>query len=122
MRELAAHRVNECNDGLRIEVVDEPGHGGACHHYRITVTGNPNVTSETDIHFQNGPIKEVGTNGLTHEALLAVLIDRLESFQLGPFACPENRKALGHLHSAMQALYEWTRARMARGVEGTHAK
>lgn len=32
-------------------------------------------------------IAEVGTNGITHEALLAVLIDRLQSFQRGEYSC-----------------------------------
>lgn len=113
MRELTSHRVNECNDGITIQVLDEPGPGGAHHHYRASVVGNPNVTSETDIHFQNGPIKEVGTNGLTHEALLAIVEDRLKSFQAGPYACRENALALTHLQEAM---------REARGVEGTMAK
>jgi len=34
MRELVNHKVNECNEQLRIEVHDEPGQGNACHAMR----------------------------------------------------------------------------------------
>ncbi|ODT86711.1 MAG: hypothetical protein ABS78_15575 [Phenylobacterium sp. SCN 70-31] len=71
--------------------------------------------------FQNGPIGEVGVNGLTHEALLAILVDRLRAFQAGPFSCRENALALTKLEEAQQWLGARTRARMVRGVEGTHA-
>ena len=67
-----------------------------------------------------GPIKEAGVNGLTGEALLAILIDRLRSFQAGPYACQQNATALWHLREALDMLQVRTRARIARGVEGTH--
>lgn len=126
MRELTGHKVNGCNDALKITAVDEPGSGGACHDYRIEwdekrpETPNSVTHQVYRINFQNGPIPEVGTNGITHEALLAIVIDRLESFQDGPFACRENDAALTFLESAMMWLKKRTEARLARGVEGTH--
>ena len=75
----------------------------------------------TPIIFQNGPINEVGVNGITHEALLAILADRLESFQAGPYASDYNAAALDHIRSAQGCLHDRTRARMAQGIEGTHA-
>jgi hypothetical protein len=134
MREITSHRVNPANDKLTIRVADEPGSGGACHHY--VISGFDTATNPSDpftsaygrpaIHstvlFQNGPIAEVGVNGVTHEALLAILIDRLTGFQAGPFACEENAAALANLDRAADALHCRTRARMARGVEGTHFK
>jgi len=36
MRELTGHKVNPANDRLTVRVMDEPGAGGACHHYRVT--------------------------------------------------------------------------------------
>lgn len=129
MRELLSHKVNPANDTLTITVIDEPGHGGACHDYHITGFENEvefdvgrlridNVL----IQFQNGPIAEVGVNGITHEALLAILIDRLEAFQSGEYACQENGMALQSLRAAQYWLHERTKGRMARGVEGTHEK
>lgn len=131
MRELTEHRVNPANDKLRIEVVDEPGAGGANHVYRISGydTGtNPSDDPAYDdrgalvVLFQNGPIAEVGVNGVTQEALLAIVADRLRSFQAGPYACRENALALTKIEEAQHWLHHRTRARMARGVEGTHEK
>ena len=70
--------------------------------------------------FQNGPIGEAGVNGITHEALLAVLIDRLRGFQGGPFRSDHNSMVLSHLSAALGALNERTRERQERGVEGTN--
>lgn len=72
--------------------------------------------------FQNGPIKETGVNGITHETLLTILIDRLKSFQSGPFACEENNQSLLALENALFFLKERTKKRIQRGVEGTHNK
>lgn len=116
LRELTSHRVNPANDLITIDVLDEPGAGGACHRYRLRWPGDSGLL----IEFQNGAILNVGVNGVTHEALLAVLIDRLECFQLGAFANDYNAIALAHLRSAQGTLLDRTRSRMARGVEGTN--
>ena len=123
MRELTGHKVNPANDVLKVLVHDEPGSGGANHEYSIGIPSqDPNSTATTyAIRFQNGPIAEVGVNGLTHEALLAILIDRMEGFQAGPYASPDNQEALDAMRIAQTALQRRTKARMARGVEGTHA-
>lgn len=113
------------NHQLQIEVQDEPGAGGANHEYLVSLPPD-RMFIGTDrnanrIIFQNGPIKEVGVNGLTQEALLAIVIDRLRSFQSGPFSCRENAIALTHCEDALMWLQRRTRARIARNVEGTHA-
>lgn len=119
MREIHTHKVNDCNSNLQIVVLDEPGHGGACHKYGINMMPGDSCSGPI-ISFQNGPIKEVGTNGVTHEALLAILIDRLQHFQKGEYSCRENAIALTHLEEAVMWLQKRTRDRLARGVEGTH--
>ena len=119
MRELHDHKVNPANDVLQIQVVDEPGSGGASHIYAIGTSFADD--NETVIEFQNGPIAEVGVNGVTHEALLAIVADRLRSFQAGPFACKANACALTHIEEAMHWMHSRTIERMRRGVEGTHA-
>jgi len=135
MRSIKTHIVNPANDRLEISVIDEPGHGGANHLYAITgfdTSTNPSdpfkhrhgaPASYATVLFQNGPIDADGNgvNGVTHEALLAILVDRLEGFQAGKYACAENAAALDSLRQAMDHLQSRTRARMARGVEGTHA-
>lgn len=127
MREITHHKTNGCNESLTIRVLDEPGSGGACHHYTITTPNKPlrqelaEPAVNCEIMFQNGPIPEAGVNGVTQEALLAVVIDRLESFQKGPYSCRENAIALTKIQEAMHWLQHRTLARVARGVEGTHA-
>lgn len=128
MRTLTDHAVNPANDKLLITVADEPGSGGANHRYEIAgfdLTSNPAVrgyenSTMLPVIFQNGPINEVGVNGITHEALLAILCDRMRGFQSGPYASADNAEALTHMEAAQTALQRRTLARMARGVEGTH--
>lgn len=121
MRELTSHKVNGLNEVLLIEVLDEPGQGNACHKYRVSPTvGN---ASGVVIEFQNGPLQEtIYPNGLSNEALLAIVEDRLAGFQSGQFACRENAVALTKIQEAMMWLQKRTRDRMARGVEGTNTK
>jgi len=136
MRQLTEHVVNPANDRLVITVVDDPSHGGANHRYDITgfdTKGNPSEIdsqgwyssfSRSIIIFQNGPIgvDGNGVNGLTHEALLAIIADRLRSFQSGPYSCKANACALTHIEEAQHWLQQRTLERMRRGVEGTHEK
>lgn len=140
MRELTDHIVkgDSANHQLRITVLDEPGAGGACHAYQIDgfdASGNPSKPDRDEdreqgiagprrltVLFQNGPINLAGVNGVTHEAFLAILIDRLRSFQKGNYACVANQEALERLEVALHLLQGRTRERIARGVEGTHEK
>ena len=118
MRTLNEHKVNPANDTLTVTVVDEPGAGGANHAYDIE--GGEAVP--TFIRFQNGPINADGNgvNGVTHEVLLAIVADRLRSFQKGPYSCKANACALTHIEEALHWLQQRTLERMRRGVEGTH--
>lgn len=132
MRTINDHQVNPANDTLTITALDEPGAGGANHLYQVT--GFNTATNASDpfaarhgqpaehstILFQNGPINEVGVNGLTHEVLLAIVADRLRSFQKGPYSCKANACALTHIEEAQHWLQQRTIERMRRGVEGTH--
>lgn len=128
MRELNDHKVNPANDTLTVAAIDAPGSGGAHHAYLISGFDNRANPSDPDdqdpdttlVLFQNGPIGEVGVNGVTHEALLAIVADRLRSFQAGPFSCKANACALTHIEEAMHWLQQRTIERMRRGVEGTH--
>lgn len=126
MRELTSHKVNGLNESLEIQVLDEPGAGGANHVYAIYGfhAQNEFVKDATclKMSFQNGPIKEAGVNGISQEALLAIVEDRLACFQSGPYACDDNAQALMKVREAMMCLQKRTRERMSRGVEGTHQK
>ena len=128
MRELKDHIVEGDlpQNQLKIEVIGKPGAGGASHMYLITgfnpATNPSRGFDEPDycaVLFQNGPILEVGVNGITQEVLLAIVIDRLRSFQEGPFPSVPNGIALSHCVQALSYLQERTRDRLSRGVEGT---
>jgi hypothetical protein len=126
-RRLTSHMVpgDSANHQIEIVATDGPGPGGANHKYEISgpdPSGDKNLRWSTVLMFQNGPIKEVGVNGVTHEALLAIVIDRLESFQKGPYNCAENEFALTSCRLALTMMQDRTRERMRRGVEGTHQK
>lgn len=125
MRQITDHIINPANDKLTITVADAPGADHAHHRYEVHGFALHTNTSATAsdltglILFQNGPIDKVGVNGITHEALLAILIDRLRCIQTGPYACPENSVALDKVEDALWWLQRRTAERMRRGVEGT---
>lgn len=125
MRTLTDHKLNGLNEALAITVLDDPGAGGANHKYLIfldeSARNDPkDGTVHMTIDFQNGPIQEAGVNGISGEALVTIVIDRLRSFQAGPYKCRENACALTHLEEALMWLQKRTRERLARGVEGTN--
>ena len=127
-RQIHTHEVNGLNEVLKINVLDNPGNGGACHVYQIEPVetaneSNPSAASRLSqavcrVKFQDGPILESGVNGISNESLLAIVRDRLECFQAGDFACDENQAALDGVVAAMDALLSRTAKRVIRGVEG----
>lgn len=97
MRTLTDHKVNGLNEAIDINVQDEPGAGGADHHYQIVVHHDNTPATVHEVLFQHGPIAELGINGISNEALLAIVIDRMRGFQSGKFVCRENAARLAVL-------------------------
>lgn len=135
MRYIQDHKLNGLNDSLSVAAIDEPSPQGGNHEYAISWSYPTDSTWHSQvtvtIKFQNGPLRESVPNGISNEALIAIVIDRLMGFQHGPerdpnkrgeYACKENAVALTDLQSALMWLQKRTRDRMARGVEGTMAK
>lgn len=120
LRKINTHKVNLADELIEIVVMDGPGPGNANHDYRIYWPQADGLRAQS-VKFQKGAIREAGVNGLTHEVLLAIVIDRLECFQSGPYACEENAEALSHAKECLDALHARTLKRIGRGVEGTHA-
>ena len=109
----------------KVLATDKPGHGGACHEYTVQTVAQTDEDIEYSVgtvSFQNGPIKEHGVNGCHQEDLIAIVLDRLQSFQQGEYACRENALAITKLEEALHWLNHRTNQRIARGVEGTNAK
>lgn len=91
----------------------------APHNYLIEESGGQNKLL-ANLHFQEGPIKECGVNGVTGEDLINIVIDRLQHFQKSKFSCRENAFAIAKLEEALLWLRARTMDREKRGVEGTH--
>lgn len=122
-RELHDHKTTPLNrDRVAVTALDGPGPGSASHKYEIRVAQDDGDFIIVTLDFQNGPVKEAGANGITDEALYAILLDRLRGFQSGPYACRENALALTNLEQTLMWLHKRTLDRERRGVEGTHQK
>lgn len=115
--------VNSENPNTNIVAKDDFGPGGASHEYVVLSSTRKEeddtyVETYATINFQKGPVRENGGNGCSQEDLLAIVIDRLQSFQNGPFPCRENAIALTKCQEALHWLNHRTAERTRRGVEG----
>lgn len=128
MKKLVSHHDGHgLAESIGVYAMDEPGPGGAYHQYAFFVETDPAREPERDqvgeIQFQKGPRNVAGsTPGVIEGAVLAVLIDRLEAFQAGDYACGENAAALEHLHSALGWIKQRAHSRAKRGVLGSMNK
>jgi len=80
---------------------------------------NPETDLLAKIHFQEGPIKEKGVNGINNEDAIVMVIRRLQGFQDSPFSCRENAMAITKLEEALMWLRKRTMNREKREVVGT---
>lgn len=120
MRDITGFESNKCNLNATVQCDHDTENPNDPFQYFVGIVNKGGVHYQIPVIFQHGPIKEAGNNGLTHEILLAIMIDRLEKFQEGKYQCIENQKALECLKDAVHWLNERTRKRTERGVEGTH--
>lgn len=118
------HEINPANASITIEAdAPNPENGNASHVYTVTAEDG---TVLGVLRFQNGPVHALndgsinGVNGLTHEVLIAIVLDRLRGFQTSKYSTCENSLTITKLEEALQWSHWRTRARVARGVEGTH--
>jgi len=71
------------------------------------------------LEFHEGRHPRDGLNGWIIADLLAVIADRLEQHQSGPFACEENAAALGFIQKAREAIQARRDRRERSGTSGT---
>jgi hypothetical protein len=115
MRDISSSKTSN----VQVLVMDEPGQGGACHHYVVQpLTNLAAIINSFEVRFQKGPIQEFGVNGCQQEDLLLIVADRLRSFQAGPYPCFDNEKALTAVEEALFWLNKRTKDRQERGGEG----
>lgn len=82
--------------------------GGVQNTYDFFSYEDGNYVHLSTLSFQTGHPVEFGVNGVTIESLLAVVIDRLEHFQKGAFACRENATAITFCLNALRVLFDRT--------------
>jgi len=119
-RKLDTHEIEGWPRDVTCHVLKDADVGGADSVYVLQVTGGK--TEPTVLDFQRGPTKEVGFNGLTNEVLLAVVVDRLDAFQAGPYPCDENFEAARHCKGVLTALKQRKARRITQGTAGTGKK
>lgn len=83
---------------------------GAVHRYALVVPVEGNADSvDTErtvawLSFQDGNPSDVGRNGFFNEEALMAVQQRLQGFQKGPHACPENDEAIRYIQMALDTL------------------
>jgi hypothetical protein len=90
-----------------------------CVHVHFT---DIHYNALSEVNFQDGPINEVGVNGVQVSDLLQLCVRKLRQYQLdadGKWACPENQSAIDYIESALGMLDMRLRERISRGVDGT---
>jgi hypothetical protein len=110
------HQVAEYEWGRVLADDRDPNAGGASHYYEVQ---DPDNLVLALVEFQHGPRREPGSRqGALDEHLFAILADRLEAFQAGPFPCEANAQALSHLQAARALLRSRHDERRERDVIG----
>lgn len=118
-KEITDHKISKLNrEHITVRSIDEIDTDGAHHVYEIIAATPETIVSRTIVAFQKGGLAEAGINGITDQALLAVVIDRLRGFQSGPFPSRENALAITKLEEALLWMSKRYADRAARGVEG----
>lgn|ERR1051325_643671 len=126
-RELYDHKCNRFNrECIGVITADERASDNAHHAYTINVRAfeipkDAEPIVSVTLPFQNGGLKEVGANGITDQALLAIVLDRMRSFNDGQFRCRENSIIITKLEEALLWMEKRGNDRARRGVEGERA-
>jgi len=116
MRQVTYRDVTVMKEYITIEG-NEAGAGGASTEYDIHVDMGDNGNDTSNFRFQTGnPAEEV--NGLTNEALLSVVLDRLQGFAKGPFPSRETSIAITKIEEALHWMHSRSLEREDRGVLG----
>lgn len=132
VRGITDHKISELNRrAISVVTRDAVDLDGANHRYRIEAFEKipdgygeftVDVKESVEIKFQQGGLAEVGVNGISDQALLAVVLDRLRGFQQGPFSSRENALAITKLEECLLWMGKRYADRAARGVEGKREK
>lgn len=127
-REITTHKIGAFNkEHISVYAIDEVQEKtGANHDYEIhlhqSTEAGKDVLQTLRIKLQKGPLKEAGANGFSDQALIAIVLDRLQGFQKGEYPSTDNEEAISHLELCLEAMARRYKERANRGVEGTWEK
>jgi hypothetical protein len=107
-------RIHTDKNGVAVNAISTLADGSNVAGHLYQVLAGPNTIT---VEFQNGAVKERGVNGVTNEALLAILIHRTQVLN-ERFPCRENSIAITKMQEALMWFDKRTADREARGVEG----
>lgn len=110
-------RIHTDHNGVAVNAISRLADGTNVEGHVYQVLAG---SKALQVEFQRGPVGQNGVNGVTNEALLAILIDRT-NYLNSQFACRENALAITKMQEALMWLEHRTRGRIARGVEGQNA-
>ena len=105
---IDTHHVEGYDYNINIKAVPVERYGLPSYTYQLTKDYADKSWYQyiKELSFQVGDPKVYGVNGVTNEALLAIMIHRLQRFQDNPKTyCVENNEAIFYMKSAMDALY-----------------
>ena len=108
---IDSHHVKGYAFNIDIKAVPVERYGIPTYTYSLVkeYIGKPGYQFIKDLNFQTGDPGVYGVNGVTNEALLAIMIHRLQGFQNNSSTnCSENQEAINHMELAMEALYSRT--------------
>ena len=110
-------RIHTDHNGVAVNAISKlvDGTDVEGHVYGV-LAGSQN----SKVSFQLGPVKDNGVNGVTNEALLAILIHRT-NYLNEKFRCRENSIAITKMEEALHWFESRTKNRIDRGVEGVNA-
>lgn len=120
-REVTHHKRLNPTQFVDVFALGDPNRGGGHTSYCLVAGGGADAY-EVRIAFQDGHPDEVGHNGILDDALIAVVIDRLQGFQAGPFASRETALVITKLQEALQWSAQRVADRRERGVMNTDSK
>ena len=108
---IDTHHVEGYDYNINIKAVPVERYGLPSYTYQLTKDYADKSWYQyiKELSFQVGDPKVYGVNGVTNEALLAIMIHRLQGFQNNSSTnCSENQEAINHMELAMEALHSRT--------------
>ena len=107
-------RIHTDHNGVYVNAISRLSDGTNVEGHEYTIVAG---ATQLNVSVQRGGVAVNGVNGITNEALLAILIHRTKYLD-SCFACDENKRAIQHMEEALVNLEVRSARRIVRGVEG----